>query len=748
MVQTVKVKQQSSKVSHDSSSAMTCKDNQLISKRKSHLTGALREQPIYITTKTSGKLVQQASENFLVHRLTDCSYELNGQTIDRLLTEIFIAWGSNLEFSVYEDSTEQTSGEISTETESKSLEQSKPKQGKEMPTIGGEKKPILLRRKESVTSKIVDEKGSEESEVTTERSAKSDISQEKMKGRLARRKSTVSEETSLPTSVTTSKPTSSAESSEATQLTASSEPSDQTSYSAREGGVSATPATQPTSSSSAPAGGRPSKYRERAISQTGFQQPEGSRSSKIITASKQGRVLSKEDKLLQKAQNMPGFENLQKSVHQDVLTKEAANEVDDPEFNLMLFRLAKNMIMEQPAKEDKVTRPQKKHKKRKASEWLEALGLVIKAQNEAAASLSQESELHISDMPMMAFEKHLITPYSDSLINKDDRRIAIPIFFGVPMIILREKHDIELANGRSFIEAEAPAPQMVKALVDRILLNCISESDIRAVLERMKPVVIFYAILDLLRRLPAPLLALSPKSAQITSKVLLIGPLHPYGFVIEEELYCTILRQHAEQGEDTTSRFKRAKDKANDMIQPLIQKYYSCAEPVRPKITRKFNKFNKCIYHDLHLITDIDQRHLARFILRNVIFLTRRYNICKFNQLRERRGERWPVAYITIRPHILEYSITRMAELVGPVVISQPGAPEYYPDLEKRAMFNILASGMDRMWLPNQKPHDIIINMEPSYCHPNCVCGRGLNPLVRFSSVLPYIKNYMNDVEF
>ncbi|TGZ62599.1 hypothetical protein CRM22_007344 [Opisthorchis felineus] len=343
------------------------------------------------------------------------------------------------------------------------------------------------------------------------------------------------------------------------------------------------------------------------------------------------------------------------------------------------------------------------------------------------ASLSQESALHISDMPMMAFEKHLITPYSDSLINKDDRRIAIPIFFGVPMVILREKHEIELANGRSFIEAEAPAPQMVKALVDRILLNCISESDIRAILERIKPVVIFYAILDLLRRLPAPLLALSPKSAQITSKVLLLEPLHPYGFVVEEDLYCTILRQHAEQGEDTTSRFKRAKDKANDMIQPLIQKYYSCAEPVRTKITRKFNKFNKCIYHDLHLITDIDQRHLARFILRNMIFLTRRYNICKFNQLRERRGERWPVACITIRPHILEYSITRMAELVGPVVISQPGEPEYYPDLEKRAMFNILASGMDRMWLPNQKPHDIIVNMEPSYCHSNCVCGRGLN---------------------
>ncbi|GAA34773.2 hypothetical protein CLF_104733 [Clonorchis sinensis] len=278
-------------------------------------------------------------------------------------------------------SSEQTSGEISAETAFNSLEQLKPKQKREMSTVGGEKKPVLLRRKESVTSKIVDGGGSEQSQVTTGKIAKNNISQEQTKGRFGSRKTTASDETSVPTSATTSKPTSSAESSDPTQLTASA--SDQTSFSANEGSFKATPATQSRSSSSAPASGRPSKSRERAISQTGLQQSEGSKNAKVITASKQGRGLSQEDRLLQKAQNMPGYESLRKSIHQDVLTKEAANEVDDPEFNLMLFRLAKNMLMEQPAKEEKVTRPQKRHKKRKASEWLKALSLVLKAQNEA-----------------------------------------------------------------------------------------------------------------------------------------------------------------------------------------------------------------------------------------------------------------------------------------------------------------------------------------------------------------------------
>ncbi|VDP92567.1 unnamed protein product [Echinostoma caproni] len=340
---------------------------------------------------------------------------------------------------------------------------------------------------------------------------------------------------------------------------------------------------------------------------------------------------------------------------------------------------------------------------------------------------SRECETSLQNMPTMDFDKYLLTAYSDSPINKDRKRIEIPIYFGVPMIILREKHENELAQGKSFIELEPPPRNVIEALTDRLLMNCFTVEDIQVVLSRIKPVVIFHIILELLRRIPEPLIPLSAKAAQVASRVLLLEPLHPYDFTISDELYREILRYHAEQGEENTSRFKRNKHKHDDTIQPLIQKYYHCMSISRYKLTKMYNKFNKCIYHDLHTIGSTLQRNLARFIIRNVLYLARRYTISYFRRLCQQRGESWPVGRITTQQHIVQYAYTRLADAVGPVLISQPGTPEYYPDVEKRAMLNILSCGMDRMWLTGQKPPDIIVNMEPSYCHANCVCGRGLN---------------------
>ncbi|TPP64960.1 hypothetical protein FGIG_00944 [Fasciola gigantica] len=340
---------------------------------------------------------------------------------------------------------------------------------------------------------------------------------------------------------------------------------------------------------------------------------------------------------------------------------------------------------------------------------------------------SRECETNLHNMPTMDFDKYLLTKYSESPINKDRKRVEIPIYFGVPMIILREKHENELAQGKSFIEIEPPPKHVISALTSRLLLNCFTVEDIEVVLARIKPVVIFHIILELLRRLPEPLVQLSAKSAQVASRILLLKPLHPYDFTITEELYKEILRYHAEQGEESRTRLKRTKHKQDDTIQPLIQKYYNCISASRYKLTKMHNKFNKCIYHDLHTIGPAIQRNLARFIIRNILYLARRYSISYFRRLCQQRSESWSVGRITIQPHIVQYAYTRFAEVVGPVLISQPGVPEYFQDVEKRTMLNILACGMDRMWLLGQKPHDIIVNMEPSYCHANCVCGRGLN---------------------
>ncbi|CAH8464637.1 unnamed protein product [Dicrocoelium dendriticum] len=349
-------------------------------------------------------------------------------------------------------------------------------------------------------------------------------------------------------------------------------------------------------------------------------------------------------------------------------------------------------------------------------------------------SSDSSARLCFGRMPTMEFEKFLLAPYTENAENIDQRRIEIPIHFGVPMLVLRQKHEMELSIGRSFIEAEPPQKALVDLLVDRLILNCTTTEDMIIMLSRVKPSLIFHAILEMLRRLPEPLFVMSPKGAQIASKISLMEPPHSYDFQIEEELYKEILRQNAEQGEENAPRFKRTKQRANDTIQPLIQKHYRCEERNRQKYVKMLNKFNKCVYHDIHMITDMNQRSLLRFIIRNVIFLARRYTISCFRRLREQRNERWPIARITTWPHIWAYANRRMAEFVGPVLIGQPAGMERHAGLEQCVMMNLLVCGTDHLWLPGKQPKDITVSLESSYCHSNCVCGMGLNVIVAQSS--------------
>lgn len=340
---------------------------------------------------------------------------------------------------------------------------------------------------------------------------------------------------------------------------------------------------------------------------------------------------------------------------------------------------------------------------------------------------SKKSITLLNTLPTIAMDKFLLTPYADDKKVREQKRITVPLNFAIPMMILREKHEVELKNGKSFIEQDPPPKDIVEELAERILLNCTSEDDIEAIFGRAKPIVIFHTILEMIKHLSEPLFTLTPKAAKITSNSLLLQPVPPYDYVICDELYETILRHKTEMGEESTARFKRSKPKVDVIVKPLVQKYYLCEGLSAKKTTKIRNRFNKCIYHDLHVITSPVQRNLVRFLIRNFIHIARRYNVVFLNRLRAQRSERWQITKITTAPHIVEYCYTRIADSVGPVLISQSGFPEYYENVEKRAMLNILAAGMDRLWLPGQKPTDVIVNTEPAYCHSNCVCGRGLN---------------------
>ncbi|KAF7257196.1 hypothetical protein EG68_05487 [Paragonimus skrjabini miyazakii] len=84
------------------------------------------------------------------------------------------------------------------------------------------------------------------------------------------------------------------------------------------------------------------------------------------------------EQLLEKGKRVPVAETLKDAVHQDLLTKEAAKEVDDQEFNLMLFRLAKHLMMDSGSEKAEGSHKPRRKKRRRASEWLQALGLIIR----------------------------------------------------------------------------------------------------------------------------------------------------------------------------------------------------------------------------------------------------------------------------------------------------------------------------------------------------------------------------------
>ncbi|CAH8875753.1 unnamed protein product [Trichobilharzia szidati] len=348
--------------------------------------------------------------------------------------------------------------------------------------------------------------------------------------------------------------------------------------------------------------------------------------------------------------------------------------------------------------------------------------------NDLSANDDDNDELGemLDKMPKMSFDSLLLTVHTNDDVNVDEKYIEIPICFGVPMITLREKHERELSLGSSFIEAKPPSKKTVNTLTDKILLNCETIEDIRAALHGAKAVLIFYVILEILQRLPSPLLPLTFKTAHNCSKIFFLKPAHPYDFMISEHLYSEIRRYYDEIGaEDTTSKYRRAKKPKDEIVHPLIQTYYLQEEPTKLELIRLSNKFIKCIFHDIHLIGNINQRNLIRFIIRNCIHFVRRYNISCVSRLRKQRGESWTMTNISTAPHVNEYSVRRIADLVGPLLMKQPGVPESFVDVEKHVMANLLHIDVDRLWLPKQKVHDILESDIP-HCHTDCICGLGI----------------------
>lgn len=335
----------------------------------------------------------------------------------------------------------------------------------------------------------------------------------------------------------------------------------------------------------------------------------------------------------------------------------------------------------------------------------------------------------------MKFDKYLITP---CILNNQKvanmRCIKVPICFAMTILVLREKHEFELERDTSFIENDysKPSNELIELKVNEILFNCPTQELIRECLSDLDAVSVFYILLKLLDILPEKLFKLSENSIRALSELKLNIPKSWFDFEISQHMLDGIKDYYDEADQNEQKIFMETRLNKqivkNGSLSTLIQNYYHCNKVDRKECNKLINKFNKCIYHDLHTRTNLKYKNLIRFIVRNLIHLLRRYQLNCLKRLKAERQMNWPAIMIRMGPKIIEYSTNWIASLVAPVLIGIPDgidSDDFDNDLLKVVLYNMLASSIDNMWCTGLSHNQIFVHRRNYHCHSNCVCGEG-----------------------
>ena len=162
-------------------------------------------------------------------------------------------------------------------------------------------------------------------------------------------------------------------------------------------------------------------------------------------------------------------------------------------------------------------------------------------------------------------------------------------------------------------------------------------------------------------------------------------------------------------------------DEEPDILQ-FIQNTYGCNNICRRDRLRLTNLFNLRLFQDLYMVMENKIRNVIRVIIRNLMFIIRRYIITMCKITKSQRHETWLLNTTVMRPHIREYAITAVAKKLGPSLFRFPKFTCQQRDLAVRAMVNIFCSNTDRMWMPGQSPATVRIDTGRAKCHSDCIC--------------------------
>lgn len=327
-------------------------------------------------------------------------------------------------------------------------------------------------------------------------------------------------------------------------------------------------------------------------------------------------------------------------------------------------------------------------------------------------------------LPSMVFEPTLVAPWTRDC---GGNAIEIPTCIGAPLLCLRDLHELELKQDRSFLDdfswSSSYDPPNLQKEADELSEWLINEANTyptcREYLLTKSPRLLFESLLGILERTKMPIYPISNKTCKILNKLCLLEPTHPYFMYIADVLldkaseFCTDL-ESKQQPDD-------GKDSLSEIVQ-FIQQTYSFKGVSRQDKLKLINLVNLQLFQDLHMVMENRTRNVIRVIMRGMMFLVRRYVNVVCTKSRIARRETWLMNNIKMRPHIHEYAILAIATRLGPLMFRFPRFTCLQHELAIRAMVNILCSNTDRLWMPGQTPSSIKITTDSSRCHEDCIC--------------------------
>lgn len=334
------------------------------------------------------------------------------------------------------------------------------------------------------------------------------------------------------------------------------------------------------------------------------------------------------------------------------------------------------------------------------------------------------------ELPTMAFEPYLLAPWQrDSLGHP----IEVPVCIGGPLVCLRDKHEDELkCHHPSFVETlrvqQLPGSQLRECedLATWAIFECTTFEACREALFTKTARYIFEVFLKILARLEIKPYPISEKTRDLVNKLSLLEPVHPYGAHINQVLFDAALAFSAdpETAQNRASQHNTASttQSRSQEIVNFIQQTYKCSNVERQQKLRLTNIFNKSMFQDLYMVMEAKMRNSLRFIIRNLIFIIRRYTNQACADLKVSRNETWLLNMINMRPQASEFAMREIAQRIGPLLFRFPLFTCLEFELATRTMMNIFCANNDKMWLSGQKIESILTETGPPQCHTGCIC--------------------------